>query len=416
MRVLLAAFTALALFAIEPGSGIRPAQAQSTEGAPGLPGLPPAPPAAAEAIERYFATPEAQRDPERLHEELLAELARSEAAGRNDQRATLLTYLAIVEGERGRNEAALARVEEALQLRSGTWFLHSLHGQILLTVDRAETARQAFDRALDLAPAREIPARLQVHLYRSFANRALRRFAEAAEDLRVILDYDLHNTELLYQRAVLHSLAGQKRVALRQLNDLIQRVPNAPEPLRDRAEVLIALRDYAGAGRSLDEVARLVPGDPRTELLRGRLAYARGDLAAAVEHHARAFDLGLAQGLPDPYGLLWLRALRLRAGQADAADLERRRGLARLQDWPAAILSHLMGETTAEELLATARAAEAPHAVDERLTEAHFFIAQKRLAEGRGAEAKRHLEAAAALDVVYFVENDMARIELDRLP
>jgi tetratricopeptide (TPR) repeat protein len=378
--------------------------------------MPPRPPALEKLLRHWVETPDDERDAEGQERELARLLESAETAGRPQDQMVILTYLALLRFFAEDAPGALATLDRAPRVESSYWFPVQFRGEILLKLGRPLEALAAFDRALVLLPRADRSAEPSIRLIRAESLRALRRFGEAAEDYRRVLDVVPNDQGIAYRRAIMHSLAGQRQVALRQLDDLIQRAPGNAVLLRDRAEILTALGDYVAARHAVEEAIEIGGQDPHSLRVRGRLAFAVGNFAEAADYHARAFDAGLSQGLPDPYALIWLRLARLRAGAPDAADSQRRRELARLPPWPTMIFDYLMGEASAQSLLAQARDTGNAFERDEQLCEAHFYIAEKLLAEERSAEARRHLQAASSLGVTHFVEHVMATAELARLP
>lgn len=381
-----------------------------------LPGLPPGPPALAGLDETWRSTPDEQRDPAEMERSLERLLEQAEASGKVADQVVLLTYISLVRSFAQDLDGALAPLDRAVALGPSYWFPTVIRGETLGRLGRHRDALADFDRALAVLPRDASATEPAIRIARAAGLKNLRRFGEAAEEYRRVLDFAPNNLDLAYERAIMHSLAGQKAVALRQIDDLLQREPGNLILLRDRAEILMGLGRYLDARRALDEALAVDAGDPRTLRVRGRLAFLQGDFTQATRYYAESFDQDLARGLPDPYTLVRLATARLRAGEPDPTDSRRRQGLAPQDPWTAALLAHLLDETSAEALLARARDSEDALQRDGRLAEAQYVIGQKLLAEGRKAEAKRAFEAVVALELTYFVENFMAKAELERLP
>lgn len=83
-------------------------------------------------------------------------------------------------------------------------------------------------------------------------------------------------------------------------------------------------------------------------------------------------------------------------------------------DWPGPIAAFLKGDTSDRQLLAAAREARLP-IDDRRLASAHFFIAQKHVADGQRAAGRTELERAVGLRVPRHAEVVAAEAQLRRL-
>jgi tetratricopeptide (TPR) repeat protein len=82
--------------------------------------------------------------------------------------------------------------------------------------------------------------------------------------------------------------------------------------------------------------------------------------------------------------------------------------------WPAPILDTLRGERSEADLVEVIRES-GPTVAREWLTEALFYVGERKLAEGDAEAARRHFASAVNLKVLNFVEYGMSRAELDKM-
>jgi tetratricopeptide (TPR) repeat protein len=135
---------------------------------------------------------------------------------------------------------------------------------------------------------------------------------------------------------------------------------------------------------------------------RGVAAVAEGDFARAAED----LDAVAARESLASVGLWRWVAHRRLGRKAPALDAS--------ADWPGPIARFLAGEITDGQLQAEAARERLP-IDDRRLVSAWFFIGQKRLTEGRRADALAALRQALALRAPRHPERVAAEAELRRL-
>ena len=106
---------------------------------------------------------------------------------------------------------------------------------------------------------------------------------------------------------------------------------------------------------------------------------------------------------------LWLA--QLRSGSQEPTLAKRRIA----EGWPAPILESLQGKITEDELVDAVREEHDPPRQRDILSEALFYTGQKKLAAGQKDEAVKYFTATVNLEVVYFIEHQLATGELRKL-
>ncbi len=116
---------------------------------------------------------------------------------------------------------------------------------------------------------------------------------------------------------------GRRQRAVEELEKAVARQPDSLLALSALVSRLLAEQRYAEAGQRVTQALSRHPDDPLLHLLQGRIAQARGDLAAAEASFRRASTLR-----PDWSGA-WLQLARVqaRAGNREAAQHSFERGL-----------------------------------------------------------------------------------------
>jgi tetratricopeptide (TPR) repeat protein len=226
-------------------------------------------------------------------------------AGRGRQaQAVLQKALTHVEGSRG-NSVAAAELHHALGLTQKTI---RQYGACLESLARAEAlAGSDWAWAAGLSPARR-----ELRLCRASALQHLRRFDDAADELRSMLadnplDMDIHVqlNELLYRQ-------GRDDLFLASYDAAARALPESTLPLTAKGFMLLNTGRADEARQTYEQALRLEAHDPRalSGLARAFEALGRSDEALAI--HERSVGLH-----PDDGGVLVDAAsARLRAGDA----------------------------------------------------------------------------------------------------
>jgi lipoprotein NlpI len=169
--------------------------------------------------------------------------------------------------------------------------------------------------------------------------------------------------------------------------------------------------DYAHAIAEYDLAIKLAPDYAESYYARGRAQFALGEFAEASTDFARS----VMRDPSDPYAVLWLHLSRLRAPQADTAELTRNAARLDLKSWPGSLIALYLGKASPEQMRAEAARTDIGSGQD-RACEAAFYL-------GEYERSRRNVPAARALfqqalKICPFTtdEYDGAQVELKRLP
>jgi len=251
------------------------------------------------------------------------------------------------------------------------------------------------------------------------------------------------DTRALLHRAALRIRQNEAGGALSDLDAVIRAEPGNAPALRLRSEVRATVKNYEGA---LADSATAIANGMRTAqmyVFRAMLRRSQGDRLGAIEEYDEALKLDprhqgalgargrhlfyasrfeaaesdfgiLLATRPNPYDSIWLSLSRTRRGLDGNAALEA--GLAKLKDgeWPAPILSFLLGRLSAEDLT-VAMASSDDKKRNSQECEGRFFIAARLLLNGRNTEARPLLEKARDECPRNYVEYEAALVELTKL-
>jgi lipoprotein NlpI len=204
------------------------------------------------------------------------------------------------------------------------------------------------------------------------------------------------------------------------------------------------LGDYAGTLADADKGLKIAPGNSELLYARGiallaadRPADALAAFALAQNHspselqratgitqvylgQADAARQGLADVVEDAVGserdndLLWLwvaaEHARRDSGKAalapylDTVDATR---------WPGILVKHLAGQASIEDVIRDARKDARMERLN--LAEANFYLGQEALVRGNAAIARTLFQRTLAIGATPYLENMLARLELDRM-
>jgi tetratricopeptide (TPR) repeat protein len=252
-------------------------------------------------------------------------------------------YLARLE-EGSNLEAALGGYKEALALDDSYAPLHDRLARILARLDRADEARQHYQRAMQLAPESHFPklglarlalARGELEEARRFFEAAVEQAAwsaEAHEGLALVL----RSTGELEQAQKTSDAAALLPAAAREMPDRLMSEVYAMELTSNRlarqADALVAQGRLGEAAEALTALAKTRPDQSRLVLSLGQVYLARQEAAAAVatlrdacarfpNDAAAHFLLGtalLARGNAGEAGRSFSKAVELKPDHAQA--------------------------------------------------------------------------------------------------
>lgn len=214
----------------------------------------------------------------------------------------------------------------------------------------------------------------------------------------------------LRERGEVHHRAGRLEAALADFAEAEVAGGGNPWLGIARAGVLADLQRDAEATAELARARQHEGARAEADFDLAVLHFARGRYAEArVLFRAEARRVP-AVGWPSILADLSAR----RDGESERRLLVHSRELAPPGSWLARCLSFALGQLTEEELLRRAREG-ADMTIAGQLSEAHFLIAQVRLAQGDTVNGIRHLEGCVGAGMSNMIEYRLARQELRRL-
>jgi len=245
---------------------------------------------------------------------------------------------AMIHLQQGQPEAALAHINNAISLESGSSDYHAHKGMILKALGQMDDARECYEAAVELAPESFL-----AHYNLAILLREMREFEAAlthnklAADLAPDFDRALNNLGISYQelgcfdeakdayRRCLAVNPGHVGATahlisvLAQDDDLddaavlaqeaLQKWPEEPELHNIRSFTLLRMGDRAGARGAVDEAIRLSPDFAQARYARAMMSLAEEDFDAGWQDFEwrvkrpnfwpkRRYDAALWDGAP----------------------------------------------------------------------------------------------------------------------
>jgi lipoprotein NlpI len=240
-------------------------------------------------------------------------------------------------------------------------------------------------------------------------DRAIADYTKAIH-LNPKLDYTFWRRGLAYTRKKEHERA------IADYSEAIRLNPNRAPAYLNRGYAYHSKGDYNRAIADYDEAIRISPHYKAAYHNRGFAYFAKGEYDRAIAEYTEAIRLdeqygssyrnrGVAylysgsrpkaradletatQLMPkDAYVALWRELAERRANAS--STLAQALSQLEMTAWPAPVIRFLLGETTPEALLASAKDSD-PKKSRERLCDANFFVGQLALQRGSKEEAKR---------------------------
>jgi Tfp pilus assembly protein PilF len=210
-----------------------------------------------------------------------ARLAETLAA--NPRHAEALHLRALVRHQRGDLNGALNDIEASIAADAKQAAVHFNHGNILLMLNRPETALGAFTRAVELAPND-----VQAWLNRAGVERTLRKDEAAAESCARVLQLDPKNTAALNERAAALGRLGRFEEALACIDRALALKPKFAPALANRGKLLAELERYEEACASYDAALAIDGGRGGVWNNLGVALSARGKFEEAAHAYQRA--------------------------------------------------------------------------------------------------------------------------------
>jgi tetratricopeptide (TPR) repeat protein len=265
-------------------------------------------------------------------------------------------------------------------------------------------------------------------------------FEHALADFNTAIRIDPKNAWAFATRGNLYKNTGDLNHALADLNEAIKLDPGYALAIFSRGDLYKGMGDITRAMADMNDSIRLDPNYAPAYFTRGRLAYMMGNNPAALEDFTKSikldaedaniyFNRGLAYYVvggrtadaaadfkkatelnpTDAYAAIW-RDLAERRGNAPGHLAEAAKRLD-MTAWPAPVIRHFLGESTAEQTFGAAIDTD-PRIKLSQTCEANFYSGELALLKKNKKEAQRLLKLAADECPPSFVESTAAIAEL----
>lgn len=242
-----------------------------------------------------------------------------------------------------------------------------------------------FTAALSLAPKAT-----DALFARASAQAALGRHDLAIADYNAILKIDPADTDSLYRRAWSYTMLGRDRDAIADLTAVLTAIPNDIDALMDRGGLNLRSGDFKAAIADFTAIIKSDPTAAAAFYNRGRAFALQNNFAGA----AKDFAVAAKAREDNPYAALRNYLATMASGKEEKNLLTEAIGRFPPDQWPLPVLATLAGQISADDLLASAAAADSH--VKQRLgAEAHFYLGEAALTTGDKKAARAHFEAAA---------------------
>jgi lipoprotein NlpI/transglutaminase-like putative cysteine protease len=211
-------------------------------------------------------------------------------------------------------------------------------------------------------------------------------------------------------RAVSHSLLGNRDEAIRDITESISLAPN--KEMDCRAQIDFNFGEFEQSVADYSRAIRLGATQPRTYYLRGISNYLAGNLDDAATDFARGAETTDKE--QQVYSDVWLAWTSLRLGRSVPEATVNRAAAQPRGGWPRPALAMLTGLLTPDQMLQLLDGKSGDDR-DMALAEGYFYVGEHYLARGDKARAREFFEKAWQLDVILYLEHVAAGAELQRL-
>jgi lipoprotein NlpI/transglutaminase-like putative cysteine protease len=218
----------------------------------------------------------------------------------------------------------------------------------------------------------------------------------------------------LRARAIHRDHLGNGKAAMDDIKRSIELNPNNADAFGSKAEIEFGLGLFEDAAASIAKELE-TRGDATPGLLyqRGRVRFQQGKLNDALADFTQSAQA--RSGDSRSFALLWAAITYGRLGEDVAAKIKALVPEMPSGDWPAPVLSHLIGEKSEGDVLKAAREAKSDGGKRERLCEASFFLGHKQLIANDRSAAIKHFEKSIDTEVTEFIEYRASQFELKKL-
>lgn len=298
----------------------------------------------------------------------------------------------------GETQAAIAILKEAVgsgsnEERSRAW---TGLGWALLAARERPQAEKAFERAIELSPAR---AGVRLSIARAWqstdadedevrARDVLERTAELAPDMPAVW----------YALGRAHERTGDRAAALEAYDRALRLDPKHRQARRRTVQLALLARDFPRARREAERLVADSPEDPESHLLEGTVAEKDGRRDDARRSYRAAIDAANGRY---PEGWLALGDLDRAGGGPAAARQAYRNALKEKPDWTAAWLAMGKLEESLSDPAAAEKAWRRALALDPKYAPAWLALGQLHEDRGKVEDAVADLQHALAVKPGY---------------
>lgn len=252
-------------------------------------------------------------------------------------------------------------------------------------------------------------------LIAAFASRALAyaregNYDSVIADFSQIIRLNPQIAQAYYDRGLGYKKKGDYGHAIADYTQAIRLDPDLSQAFYNRANAYSSEGEYALALADYDRAIELNPDDSMNFLGRGGIRFLRGEYGPAATDFVRAVQLAPENA----YAALWLHLAQIRAGRHVQDDLVQKAQQMDPKLWPGPVVNLYLGKAKAATVLEAAGDA-ASGQKKSRECQAHFFIAEYRLEQGRKDEAVHEFREALAVCSRSDGEYGIAKVELGRL-
>jgi lipoprotein NlpI len=291
-------------------------------------------------------------------------------------------------------------------------------GEIYAKTGRLDAANADFIAAITLRPD-DIEALLD----RGSVENAQGHKADAIADYKRVVALRPDDFLLYNDLATAYIRAGEYAAPIEGYSDFVTKRSKDPAPLEARAvsdiaakqfddaikdasasiaiyskwsapydalgEAYIAKGDFQNAKSAIDDAIRRDENNAVYYLTRGYIAWLMGDMDAAD----RAFSDSLEKDAHQNYSFIWLNMTSARKGKQVPAGVEARFSGATEAKWPGPLVLLYLGRMQPDAVLKLT--GDDPDTLNSKECATHFFVGEWFVAQGKPAEAKPLLLAAA---------------------
>lgn len=328
------------------------------------------------------------------------------AAAFNRSSATPEEIEAFEASQADRRQAAIEDYRRAVQLNPKQMGSHINLAKLLSANGDAAGAEKAF-----VAAIAEFPRNATIYNERGVFYRQQGRLDEAIADFTQSVEIQRDFVMGYINRGFCLSDKGEVEAAEADYEMAVRLSPKMSLAYQLRGTARMTLGKAGGAVSDFSRQIELNSQDATAFENRGFARFFAGQFAEAATDFQRALQLQ-----PTAVHLAVWRAVALqRAGEAETAQNELRALMdsdAAPRGWVAHLSRYLLGEMSAEDLVAATKAVQNDNIAKAQLCEAEFFIGQQQQLAGDEAAANAHFQAAVATDVRYLSAFRGARYEL----